>query len=847
MGDSREDLGVASQVATCWLVANAIERDPTIREAIAGLDARCAWPRPATAPACTRRSSRRWPRAMRRLPRSSPSRSRSRWPPRRRAPTARRPRRRASSASAAPFRAGRSTSCGSATRRRRARCSSSGASTATSPRAARSSTCCGTAAPPPGVELLLVRNLNPDGLQRHTRQNAHGVDLNRNSSQGRRFLGGPTRHYAGPRAFSEPETRAIRALILRVRPAVTVWYHQPFGLVDRPETGGDAISRAYARVSGLRFSPLTPRPGSMSRWENVRVRPEARSWSSSPVAACRAAPRRAARRRRARAGEPGRRCPRSDAPSPLRIAHRRPITVSHAASSIRQSQPRARDRPSRGRGRRRGGRGRGRGAARRARRRGRGALRRRRRGDPPRRRRRRHRLGRPRRARRVRVRASSTAASRHAPRRSPTDRRACRRHPHRAARRPPRRRARRPRSRRGARRRPRPPAAPVRGPVRDPALDLDRAPLPEVLDAIVEAAEALFGDEMPAALLADEDDPGVLVLAASRGLSPGVSRVARAPAHRRGRRRPRVRRGPPDRRRGRRGLARRQRVLPRPRRDRSDGRARPRARRVRRQHHRRDEPRRPPLQRHRARHPDLARRAREPRGQRRAVGRGRRSPGDARRPHGAAEPARCSATASSTRSPARSARGAAIAVLFCRPRPLQGGQRQPRPRRRRRAARRDRPAPRRCVRAGDTAARVGGDEFAVLLEDLDGAEAPRRSPSRIVETLRAPFAARGREVFVRASASASPSARDDAGRRCCATPTLAMYRAKDAGRGRVRLFAPRCATEAVDRLELEARPRRRGARARRARARLPADRRARRRHGSPASRRSSAGATPSAG
>src|SRR4051794_1109297 len=129
------------------------------------------------------------------------------------------------------------------------------------------------ATPPPAVELLLVRDLNPDGLQRRTRQNAHGVDLNRNSSQGRRFLGGPgTRYYAGPKAFSEPETQAVRALILRVRPAVTVWYHQPFGLVDRPPTGGPAISRAYSRVSGLRFAPLAPRPGSMSRWENVRVR-----------------------------------------------------------------------------------------------------------------------------------------------------------------------------------------------------------------------------------------------------------------------------------------------------------------------------------------------------------------------------------------------------------------------------------------------------------------------------------------------------------------------------------------------------------------------------------------------
>jgi protein MpaA len=129
------------------------------------------------------------------------------------------------------------------------------------------------AAAPPGAELLLVRNLNPDGLQRRTRQNARGVDLNRNSSQGRRFLGGPgSRYYAGPRPFSEPETRAIRALILRERPAVTIWYHQPFGLVDRPEAGGDALTRAYARLSGLPARRLAPRPGSMSRWQNARVR-----------------------------------------------------------------------------------------------------------------------------------------------------------------------------------------------------------------------------------------------------------------------------------------------------------------------------------------------------------------------------------------------------------------------------------------------------------------------------------------------------------------------------------------------------------------------------------------------
>ncbi len=66
---------------------------------------------------------------------------------------------------------------------------------------------------PRGLELLLVSNLNPDGLALGRRQNARGVDLNRNSSAGRRDLGPPgSPTYAGPSAWSEPESRAIREL-----------------------------------------------------------------------------------------------------------------------------------------------------------------------------------------------------------------------------------------------------------------------------------------------------------------------------------------------------------------------------------------------------------------------------------------------------------------------------------------------------------------------------------------------------------------------------------------------------------------------------------------------------------
>jgi len=119
------------------------------------------------------------------------------------------------------------------------------------------------AVPPPRTELLLVRDLNPDGFANRTRDNAHGVDLNRNSPQG--WAG------AGPRPWSEPESRALRRIVLRERPALTIYYHQPFGLVDFPERGSAREARAYARLSGLPLRHLTLRPGSLSRWQNARV------------------------------------------------------------------------------------------------------------------------------------------------------------------------------------------------------------------------------------------------------------------------------------------------------------------------------------------------------------------------------------------------------------------------------------------------------------------------------------------------------------------------------------------------------------------------------------------------
>ena len=123
----------------------------------------------------------------------------------------------------------------------------------------------------PGIDLWVIDDLNPDGVARHTRQNADGVDLNRNfpwrwRREGRRG----DQQYPGVRVLSEPEARVAHALILRLRPRLTVWFHQPLGVTD--ESGGDIrLERRFAALSGLPLRRLPRYHGSASTWENHRL------------------------------------------------------------------------------------------------------------------------------------------------------------------------------------------------------------------------------------------------------------------------------------------------------------------------------------------------------------------------------------------------------------------------------------------------------------------------------------------------------------------------------------------------------------------------------------------------
>jgi protein MpaA len=114
---------------------------------------------------------------------------------------------------------------------------------------------------PPHVHLWLVPTANPDGLAAGTRENAHGVDLNRNWPAAWVHTG-----VSGPRPLSEPESRALRASILQIKPKLTIWYHQPLAEVY----GSDphvAVLKRYARLSGLPYRKRSAPPGAATRWQ----------------------------------------------------------------------------------------------------------------------------------------------------------------------------------------------------------------------------------------------------------------------------------------------------------------------------------------------------------------------------------------------------------------------------------------------------------------------------------------------------------------------------------------------------------------------------------------------------
>ena len=90
---------------------------------------------------------------------------------------------------------------------------------------------------PPGIDLWIIDSINPDGQAANTRQNANGVDLNRNVSYNWNYIpqAEDNGQYSGEAPADQPETQALEAFVTEIQPNITIFWHQD---ANRVSPGG---------------------------------------------------------------------------------------------------------------------------------------------------------------------------------------------------------------------------------------------------------------------------------------------------------------------------------------------------------------------------------------------------------------------------------------------------------------------------------------------------------------------------------------------------------------------------------------------------------------------------------
>ena len=108
-----------------------------------------------------------------------------------------------------------------------------------------------------------------------------------------------------------------------------------------------------------------------------------------------------------------------------------------------------------------------------------------------------------------------------------------------------------------------------------------------------------------------------------------------------------------------------------------------------------------------------------------------------------------------------------------------------------------------ALRPGDTVARFGGDEFAVLAEDIGSERGATRIAERIAEALSRPFVLRDREHFVSASVGIAIGSGNEAPEALIRDADSALYRAKERGRGGYEIFDEVMRSRVIEHMQVE--------------------------------------------
>lgn len=109
-----------------------------------------------------------------------------------------------------------------------------------------------------------------------------------------------------------------------------------------------------------------------------------------------------------------------------------------------------------------------------------------------------------------------------------------------------------------------------------------------------------------------------------------------------------------------------------------------------------------------------------------------------------------------------------------------------------------------CVRDYDLVARQGGDEFILIISDIQHRSDIELLCNRIIDELARPFVINGNEIFIGASIGIAMAPQDavDAGE-LLRFSDIALYKAKNAGRNRWMFYTPEMAEQVVQRREME--------------------------------------------
>jgi predicted signal transduction protein with EAL and GGDEF domain len=108
------------------------------------------------------------------------------------------------------------------------------------------------------------------------------------------------------------------------------------------------------------------------------------------------------------------------------------------------------------------------------------------------------------------------------------------------------------------------------------------------------------------------------------------------------------------------------------------------------------------------------------------------------------------------------------------------------------------------VRARDTVARVGGDEFVILHDTKDPSKEAAALASRLIEVISAPYDVNGHQVTIGTSVGIAVPLDDDVTpESLLAQADMALYSSKGSGRGTYSFFEQEMNTRAHERRELE--------------------------------------------